>query len=257
MLVKLDDFLTLCTTFWEARVTTNALVCLLDLLGFVLNLKKSEWLPDQEREWLGTDIRTRTLEFRLTADKAKKYAKTAKKLEKKGMQGKPAHVHELRVMCGQIVSTGEYVEWTRLRSNYIRWSLREALASPQQCVLLSPEAVEELRWWRALPHNPEEARKSIEPLDLESAIRVETDWSGFGLAAAWVDGLGRVIDYHHQFVAVDSPEHNNVGETRGITEGIVALAVEHNWRRCTVHVLNDNVTAVAYVNNKGVDSLGC
>ena len=251
LVVKLDDFLTVGASFWEARVTTNALVCLLDWLGFAVNFKKSSWIPAQVMEWLGTNIHTRSLEFHLTQDKAKKYAKQAKQLLKKGERHKQVHVHELRVMCGQIVSTGEYVEWSKLRSNWIRWALRQALKAPTGTVLLPEEAVEELLWWCALPHNPEEAKRSFAPVEMEEAIRVETDWSGYGLAAAWVNELGDVVDHHHQFVRLDSPEHNNVGETRGITEGVLALALSHNWRNCTVHVFNDNVTAVSYVNRLG------
>lgn len=55
LVVKLDDFLTLGRPFWEAKVTTNVLVCLLDWLGFVVNHKKSSWTPAQEMEWLGID----------------------------------------------------------------------------------------------------------------------------------------------------------------------------------------------------------
>ena len=249
--VKLDDFWTVGKSFWECRVVTNALVCLLDWLGFAINFKKSEWEPCQQLEWLGTLIVSPSLEFRLTKEKATKYARQAKKLIKKTQKGKYAHVHELRVMCGQIVSTGMYVEYARLRSNWIRWSLRCALKTTDQAVLLKEEALEELRWWRNLPKDPEAAKRSVEPLQLEKAIRVETDWSGFGLAAVWVNSLGQTMDVHHQFVPHNSPEHNNVGETRGITEGLRALILAHDWKECTIQVFNDNITAVSYVNNKG------
>ena len=249
---KLDDFLTMADSYWKAKAHGNATVILLDFLGFTLHAKKSVWSPTQKIIWLGTEIDTKEFVFKLTDTKAKKYAKHAKKILKKARARTPVHLHDLRVMAGQIASTTMCVDLARLKSNWIRWGLRQATKNSDSKTVMPPEAEEELEWWYSLPQHPEEAQKTMETMALDEALRVETDWSGLGIGAVWVDESRQVLDEYHQYVQItNSEEHNNVGETRGIVQGLIALARAHNWKDTSVLVFNDNVTACSYVNKQG------
>ena len=187
----------------------------------------------------------------MTAAKAQKYARLAKALRGKARLGKPAHLADLRRLVGSIESTAACVDHARLRSNWLRWCLREAVHSPTNTCFLPDEAFEELQWFATLPQRPHDMVKSFLTPKTEKLFLVETDWSGLGVAACWVDECRNVLDTAHNFVAAGSDEHSNEGELRGILENTHSLVVEHDWRDGRVFVRNDNITGCSYINKRG------
>ena len=223
-----------------------------DWLGLTLNLQKSVWDPVQSLDYTGYILVTFPLLLvKLTQAKALKYSRSCKKMRRRALKKKPIHVHDLQVVCGQTQSTDKQVELMRLKTNWLRHAKALALASPVHTTVLREEAIEELDWWIELPSKPEEMQRSLLDFDLENPIRIETDWSSLGLAACWVNEQCQVLDHYHEYVMASSTEHNNKGETRGITQGVTQLAIAHDWRDRTIVASNDNVVAVSYCNKQG------
>ena len=250
--LKIDDVLVGAKSALRCRVQTNALVVLFDWLGLTLNVAKSVWDPRTSLDFIGYILETvPVLKARLTEAKAKKYAQSCKKMIKRAKKGKPIHLHDLQVVCGQVQSTDRCVALMRLKSNWLRWSKAQAMKSPDHTFVLPKEAIEELIWWIELPNRPEEMWRSLQELDLKNAWKVETDWSGMGLAACWVNEQRQVLDFYHEYVMASSTEHNNKGETRGITQGVTQLVIAQDWRNGTIVASNDNVVAVSYCNKQG------
>lgn len=252
-IVKIDDVLGMASSQLAARVFRNVMAVLLDWLGLQLNLPKSHLVPSQETVFLGTGINSITGDFTLTPEKATRYAMLAKSLLKacRRRTPKPVHVSMLRKIVGCIESTSSCVNHARLHSNWLRWSLREAQRSPTSSTLLPPEAQAELEWWVDLANHPEHMKKSFLAPQGKQVITIETDWSGFGYAACWVDEQGKVIDSAHMFVRHDSNEHNNEGELRGMLEGTHSLVVAHDWKNLIIVIKNDNIAGCSYVNKRG------
>jgi hypothetical protein len=249
--LKIDDMLCAAGSWLRCLVHTNSMITLLDWLGLTVNLQKSILFPRISLEFIGYILITLPLSARLTPAKAKKYASYAKKMRKRALKGKPVHGHDLMVVCGQTQSTAGCVENMRLKTNWLRFAKAQALRSPSHTTILEQGAIEELDWWIALPNNPEESQRSLLGFDLECPIRIETDWSSKGLAACWVNDQRQVLDTYHEYVMASSQEHNNKGETRGITQGVTHLAVAHDWHDLTIVASNDNVVAVSYCNKQG------
>ena len=69
VIVYLDDGINIAGSYKECEAMTKVIVDDLQSAGFVINEKKSQLLPTQIGEWLGTEIDTRKMKFSVPEEK--------------------------------------------------------------------------------------------------------------------------------------------------------------------------------------------
>ena len=82
MIVYIDDILILAETKEKVQEQAEALVYLLECLGFIINQKKSVLTPAQTMDFLGLTVDTVLMQLRLPGEKMKKIRAEARKLER-------------------------------------------------------------------------------------------------------------------------------------------------------------------------------
>jgi hypothetical protein len=143
----LDDFL------WsesEERVgdLTNFVRWLFGALGFAVSDKKSVWLPSQTVQFLGLLLDSDRYRFSVPADKMERSLKLIRTLLAIDGSDRRVPVRWIARACGHLISMRLAVSPARVFTRALYACLAEA-PSWNAKVILTPEAVGELRFWVA------------------------------------------------------------------------------------------------------------
>ena len=144
--IYLDDMLLIDHTIEEPLMARDTVIFLLQQLGFVLNLKKSELTPTQRIEFLGVTIDSLTMTLSLPEKKVSKVQKQFQEL----LQKTKKSILELKKLAGLLPSTIQAVLPVQINFRYLQQQPIEALKTEGLCckkVILNGNSKEELQWW--------------------------------------------------------------------------------------------------------------
>ena len=145
LVVYTDDILILAEAKEALRNQVEALVYLLEVLGFIINQKKSIMSPTQSLDFLGLTINTISMVISLPAEKLKKIRAEARKMAQE------VSARGLARLLGKMNATTPVLPVAPLFCRHLQRNLSQALNSSAQSyetqVSLSPESREELVWW--------------------------------------------------------------------------------------------------------------
>ena len=178
LVIYLDDILLISPSYPQCLEEANLLAQLLLKLGFVLNLKKSELLPTQEKVFLGVNINSKEMSFSLPMAKLKTFKKRISAMLGKAQKGVVIALKEWQSVVGTLISMGDCVPALRLHLNSLLEVQARAIHSGTQRLLVSEEATRDLHWWREnLVHWN---GKSILPRPVDLFFDVDASNQGLG-----------------------------------------------------------------------------
>ena len=179
LVIYLDDILLISPSYSQCLQEANLLVQLLLKLGFVVNLKKSELTPTQEKTFLGVAMDSRAMSFSLPPAKVKAFRKRIASMLGKATGGAEAALKEWQSIVGTLVSMGDCIP-------AIMEVQARAIRAKTGRAIISEEAKRDLQWWK---ENLELWNgKSIIPRPVD--LTMDVDASNLGLGAVFV-GRGR------------------------------------------------------------------
>lgn len=246
LIIYLDDILLISSSHLQCVEEVNKLVGRLLELGFVINLKKSELVPSQQKVFLGTEIDSRAMSFSLPQEKLKAFKKRIKELLRKHQKGEDPTLRELQSVVGTIVSTSDCVPAVRLHLNSLLEVQARAIRGKEKKAHLTPEALKDLRWWRENLAGWNGKSFIPRPVDLT----MDVDASHKGLGAVFVGEEGKVHRAHRFFQEGD-PTHINLRELLAAEYGLKAFTKDLNWRGKSIRIRTDSMVALAYLNKMG------
>ncbi|KAI8519760.1 hypothetical protein Bbelb_030170 [Branchiostoma belcheri] len=210
---------------------------LLEQLGFVLNLEKSQLIPSQVATFLGLVLDSRTLTIYLPEDKLDKVVSSCQSLLEQEVIG----TRQLASVVGLLESTKQAILPGPLHFRALQQLLNFGIKKPgkfDSSVSLTPDAVKDLQWW--ISHVREvNGRRVFVPSDL--TICTDASLEGWGAHCNGQETGGR-------WSQTEARMHINWLELKA-----AFLALRSFVSADTQHVLLrlDNTTAVAYVNHMG------
>ena len=146
LIVYIHDILILAETKERAQEQAEALVYLLECLGFILNCKKSVLSPAQVMEFLGFTVDRVLMELRLPGEKMKKIRAEARKLAREGQ----VTARALSRLVGKMQATSKVIPPAPLFYRHLQMRLTETLEQSSQnydsFLTLSRLEREELEW---------------------------------------------------------------------------------------------------------------
>ena len=235
----LDDWLIRSQSQEEAQVNTQAVVDLIQSLGWIINQEKSELNPTQVFSFVG-------YEYHLDSALLKPTQERWLKLQDLILQLKSKHVLTARCLMsliGLLASKEKMVPEGHLHMRPFQFHLKEHWRYPQSLDSLLPwtEAISaHLDWWQ----DPANVMKGSDLHPKDHSIQLFTDASneGWGAHLEQSSTKGLWSDQEKRL-------HINVLELKA-----VSLALRHFKDQCqdqTVLVVTDNSTMVAYINKQG------
>ena len=153
LVAYIDDILVLAETKVMAQSHTEALIYLLQNLGYIVHPKKTVKQPTQEIEFLRMVIDSRVIELRLSGQKIKKLRQEAAMIIKDYNQESitPPTIRGVSHLLGKFNSVSQAVPPGPLFCRAIQRDLAKALELSNQCYdavcHLSQAALEDLEWW--------------------------------------------------------------------------------------------------------------
>ena len=143
----IDDILILAESQEQARNHAEALVYLLQCLGFKVNQKKSVLEPAQVMEFLGFTVDTVHMELKLPLEKIKKIRAESRSMVREDQVSGRA----LARLVGKMNATSQVIPPAPLLYRHLQMALSATLNQHSQCyeamVPLTTECREELMWW--------------------------------------------------------------------------------------------------------------
>ena len=123
IVIELNDMLIFGRSIKEAMQARDTLIFLLQKLGFVLNLDKSQFQQVKTLEFLGLNIDTQATKISLTEEKVKR----VKPLCKKAKRAKIVSILSLTKLIGTLSSTVQAVMPAHLQFRYLQQDQIRAL----------------------------------------------------------------------------------------------------------------------------------
>ena len=130
----------------EVLIATDTMTFLLQLLGFVINLKKSILTPQQKTEFLDLLVDSLNMSLSLTREKLMKVTSQCLEIYKT----EKVSILQLTKLIGPLSSTAQAVLPAQLQFWYLQQIQVELLSrdpSYQHQVTLNSIAKQELLWW--------------------------------------------------------------------------------------------------------------
>ena len=240
MVVYIDDILILAETKEALTNQVEALVYLLEAVGFIINQKKSITTPTQSLEFLGVTIDTRSMTISLPAGKLKKIRAEARKMA----LAVSVSARDLARLLGKMNATASVIPVAPLFCRHLQRSLSQALNDNAQSydtqVTLSPESREELVWWDT--HMKDWNGKTLLRRQIDLTIDSDASLTGWG-AACQDQRTGGPWSLEERQM------HINCLELLAATLAIQTFAKHKTDISVLLRI--DNTTAVAYINNLG------
>ena len=237
----LDDLLVQDPDPKKLRVNAEVMILILQLLGFRVNLDKSDVVPSQQITHLGFVFNTVDMTVSLPLDKVAKIRGMVSSTLSRGT----ATVKQLQQLMGTLESTRPAVRIAPLHYRKVQGLLVKATKKdwPMNKVLsLSDSVKEELSWWVSSLESFRSSPMRDPPVDIsiwsDAATSEGCGWGGYTSLGASAQGV---------WTDKERELHINVLETLGAVNVVEALLPPN---KTAAHFI-DNTTAVAYVRNFG------
>lgn len=269
ILIYIDDALVMGETISRARWAVQLTLKMLTDLGFLINWEKSEISPSQIIEWLGVDIDSQAMVFRLPKKRMTATKRFCRILRNRALSNKHVTLRELASVVGKITSCGDSIENCRIKSNAIRRDLQLAQRDgwkPNRKWFLSDIAQQELKMWADLLHmwNGKIILQHAPP---DRVMATDASTSGWGaviltsplVAEQGAKTMGFFNSKNHflerKLLEVDlflpSDEHISYLELVAAVLGLRSFAHAYDWKDMHILIKIDNVVALSYLNRMG------
>ena len=240
LVVYLDDILIMSESPEASREETHALLDLLTRLGFLINWPKSSLVPAQTIEFLGFRLDSGAMTIALPKNKVA----SLRHLVGEALQDPIMPIRRLASVVGSLNASAMAVMPTRLRTRALLRDKIDALQDSHQqwdrLVQLSPEAQDELVWWR--DNLDQWNGRSVIPSEPDLAMYTDASNTGWGAVLA-----GQVAKGF--WTPEERALHINELEMMAIELGLRSFLPQVRGKVLLLRV--DNTTAVAYVNHQG------
>ena len=235
----LDDSLLVANSFQECHRNLQRTEGLLKKAGFIINQKKSSFIPSQEILFLGFILNSDSMTVRLPEDKVDNIIKSANDL----LSHEEIKIRKLARFIGLVVSVLPAMQHGALFYRYLELDKIQALKRncgdfEKNCIL-SQEGKEEVDWWRK---NICRSGKSIEIASPTFYITTDASKSGWGCILETKSANGN-------WTEIEAEEHINVLELKAIYFGLKSFF--KSTKSAHIRIKSDNTTAIAYINSMG------
>ena len=240
MILYLDDFLILGSTYQEVQSHTALAVSLLESLGFTINREKSRLIPTQIITFLGFVIDSTVETLSLPQEKVVK----VKSLCMKATVTPTMSARQIASLLGTLESCRPAIWQAPLHFRYLQIRMIQALHVNNQnfdvFITLDHNSLEELRWWVS---NINFVNGSpIRPPAPTLFITTDASKTGWGAVCESQRTNGR-------WSVSERTQHINVLELKAAFLALKSFLKKQSHK--VVCLRMDNTTAVAHVNNKG------
>ena len=239
LIIFLDDMLVMGKTVGETKMNRDTMVFLLQKLGFVINLKKSQLEPVQVIEFLGLKINSQDLTLCLPQEKVEKIINQCQTL-----LGNPqTTVMDLTSLIGLLSFTAQAVLPGRLQMRYLQQqqilSLKTTNSYHSQ-IILNKNSLSEIIWWKE-----NFSLYSGKPLKVSQPdLVIQTDASKVGWGASCQE-RSTGGPWKNQ----EKVKHINVLELLAVKLAI--LTFTKTLKVTLIHLQIDNITALSYLQKMG------
>lgn len=239
LIVYLDDILIMAESKQLATQHAQLVASTLENLGFVVNYEKSVLTPSLQMEFLGFLVDSKTLTLALPHEKVRKIQRECQK----ALTVPSLTLRKLASLIGLLNSSIQAVFPAPLHYRHLQNLKNQQLCHSMNYeseVLLSPQAREELSWWRdsLLAWNG----KALVSGDPDLTIETDASLLGWGAVCNGVRTGGLWTQSERLL-------HINCLELMGGAFAVKAFTQHKTQVR--VLLLMDNVTAVTYINKMG------
>ena len=239
LIIYLDDILILAKTKEQLVQSRNTTLFLLQMLGFKINWEKSKLKPVHNISFLGFEINSATMLFKLPEEKVQKIKNDCKRVRKR----ETISVRELSQLIGTLISTMQAVIPAKLHCRLMQMSQINGLLENQHYEALVPISVgvkTELSWW-------------INQLELSNGKSIISPNPSMILTSDASDaGWGATFESQSTggyWSSIEQTYHINAKE---LLAAFLALQSFAKLKRNTQILIKiDNVTAVAHINRMG------
>ena len=242
----LDDSLLVANSFEECERNIQRTEELLMETGFVINRKKSSFIPSQEILFLGFILNSETMTVRLPGDKVDNIIKSAEDLL--GLE--VIKIRKLARFIGLVVSVLPAMTHGALFYRFLELdkiqALKENCGDFEKNCKLSNDSKEEVLWWK---NNVSKSGKHIGIPSPTFCITTDASKSGWGC-------IFKTESANGNWTETEAEEHINVLELKAIYFGLKSFF--KSTKSAHIRIKSDNTTAIAYINSMGgVKSKDC
>ena len=241
MIAYIDDILLIAGSKDQALDHAQALVHLLESLGFIINTEKSVLTPSQTIEFLGLSVSSIDMELRLPLAKIKQIRAEARKMMR---MAEPPSARTLARLLGKMNSTTCVIPPAPLFYRSLQMAFSNTLETHSQnyegLVMLLPDSLEELQWW-----DTEMSKwngKTLLKREVDMVIDSDASLQGWGARCGTQTTRGA-------WSQRETALHINCLELLAATLAVQSFAKGQS--RLNILLRIDNTTAVAYINHLG------
>jgi len=240
LVIYLDDILIMAETSALLLKDLNSVTNILDRLGFLVNEKKSVFIPCQVLEFLGCIVNSVSLCFSLPLSKVNKVIQ----LWEKALRAEKISLRQLASIMGNFSWAIPMVPFAQAHfrnlQQFFHFESRRNGGNLDAYVFLSVTAKADLQWW--FSNLQSFNGKAILPDEPDMIIYSDASLTGWGAFCEQVTTRG-------PWTLEDSSRHINELELLSAFYALQAFTnVSHD---IAVHLYLDNSTAVSYINKCG------
>ena len=182
MAIYIDDLILLSRSYKESIEQTQLLVDTLHSLGFGIHPDKCSVIPSRSAEFLGTQVNSKTMQFRVPRDKIRSTRREIRSVFSENEVGKLT-VRKFCSLLGKLNSLSGAVVSAQLHLWPLHHLMRQQLARAryQDLMHLNSQVIEEMQWWHDEMHNW--SGKAI--ISARCQMVVTTDASSHGWGGWW------------------------------------------------------------------------
>lgn len=240
-IVYLDDFLLLGSSIDECKANVNATIGLLESLGFVINLSKSQLKPSPRRKFLGFIFDSNEQSISIPPLRREKLLNLTASMARKPT----CSIREFASLIGSLVSVCPATQYGLLYTKRFESEKFLALAGSSDdysaTMELSPHLQEDFSWWINIFSNPGQVNR-IRSGEFSREIFSDASLNGWGASC----GESRT---HGWWPESDKSCYINALELKAAFNALQCFASD--LRDCDILLRVDNTTALAYINKFG------
>lgn len=239
LVIYIDDILFFGKSFRVCTANINAAQEILEKLGFLINYKKSQLIPDRRCKFLGMIYNSHEMMVELTEQKREKILCLANKFKR----DKSYSVQEFAEMLGFLVSCCPAVSYglvyTKACEQLKFKTLLKENGNYKAKLKINQDVINELQWWINI------GSQSNNPIRIFSDdLEIFSDASKTGWGAA-CNGERT----HGFWSETEKSESINMLELMAVLFGLRCFAKDKT--NCQILLRIDNTTAISYVNRMG------
>ena len=240
LIVYIDDILIIGKSPDEVRNHVEALIALLEGLGFIVNMEKSVLTPSQQIEFLGLQLDTSTMCLSLPGHKIRTIRGDAAQL----LRQSSISARRVAQFIGKLNAASQAVFPAPLFYRHLQRDLQGALSRGGQnydsFLQLSQASREEVQWWQE--HLSLWNGRTLLKHRQQLLIQSDASMTGWGAVCGgiWTGG---------PWSPEEQKMHINCLELSAATLAVQAFAKD--WSGISILLQLDNQSAVAYINHLG------